>query len=167
MQKLEPPESHQLLAAVGWLELGNRSEAKAELAKIDARLQQHPDVLEVEWAIHAAEKNWHQALAAARALLQADPQRSSGWLHQAYALRRVQSGGLQAAWDALLLAYDQFLGEPTIAYNLSCYACQLSRLAEARKWFTRALKIGGKGQIKAMALRDPDLEPLRQEIMNL
>jgi tetratricopeptide (TPR) repeat protein len=167
MQKLGPPESHHLLAAIGWLELGSVAEANAELASLEPGTQQHPDVLEVRWAIHAEEQNWVEALAAARSLLQADPKRSSGWLHQAYALRRVPGGGLQAAWDALVPAYHQFPGEATIAYNLSCYACQLSQLEEARKWFRRALKIGGKEQIKSMALHDSDLEPLRQEIFNL
>ena len=166
MQQLEPPDTHYLSAAVGWVELGNIAEAEMDLNRIAAEQQCHPDVLEVRWVILADGKRWEAALEIARALLKLAPERSSGWLHQAYALRRVPGGGLQAAWDALVPAYHQFPGEATIAYNLSCYACQLSQLEEARKWFKRALKIGGKEQIKSMALHDPDLEPLRQEILN-
>ena len=167
MQPLEPPDQHCLLAALGWLELGVPVEAEGELDRISATHQSHPDVLEVRWLILAETKCWDQALAVARALLNSAPNRSSGWLHQAYSLRRASNHGLQQAWDALLPAYDKFPREPTIAYNLSCYACQMRQLEEARAWFRRALKIGDKDKLKAMALDDPDLEPLWGEIRNL
>ena len=47
MHKLEPPDTHCFLGAVGWLELGNLAEARAELAQVSAAQQEHPDVLEV------------------------------------------------------------------------------------------------------------------------
>ena len=50
MQKLEPPDTHCFSAAIGWLELGNLAEAKAELAQISPAQQEHPDVLEARWA---------------------------------------------------------------------------------------------------------------------
>jgi tetratricopeptide (TPR) repeat protein len=164
MQKLVPPDSHYLLAAAGWMELGNHTEAKAELLRIDPTHSEHPDVLEIWWAIHAGEKNWPGALETARILIRRASDRASGWLYQAYALRRVAGGGLQAAWDALLPAVEKFQEEPIISYNLSCYACQLGQLDEARKWFKRAVKIGSKDEIKKMALNDPDLKPLWTEI---
>jgi hypothetical protein len=51
-----------------------------------------------------------------------------------------------------------------IAYNLACYACQMKDLDRAREWFFRAMRIGGKVEIKKMALADADLEPLWEEI---
>jgi tetratricopeptide (TPR) repeat protein len=167
MQPLEPPETHYLLAAVGWLELGNLSEAKAELARLGPSRQNHPDVLETRWLICAEEKRWAEGLQIARGLLHAEPGRASGWLHQAYALRRVADGGIQKAWDALLPAYEKFPKESTIAYNLSCYACQLGQLDEARIWLKRALAISGKEHIKRMALGDADLKPLWAEISQM
>jgi len=162
--KLEPPDTHFLSAAIGWIELGDCDEARAELARISPAFRSHPDVLQVNWLIAASEQDWKAALDVARTLLQAQPDRSSGWLHQAYALRRVPDGGLLAAWEALLPAADQFPGEPTIPYNLSCYACQLGRLEEARKWLRRALERGDRSGIRLMALSDPDLKPLWTEI---
>jgi tetratricopeptide (TPR) repeat protein len=164
MQPLEPPETHYLSAAQGWVELGNPGEARAELAQIGAARQIHPDVLEVRWFICAEEHHWEEGLQVARSLIQAAPDRASGWLHQAYALRRVGDGGVQKAWDALLPAFDVFPKEAIIPYNLCCYACQLNQLETAREWFKRALAIGGEEQIKLMALADPDLEPLWPEI---
>jgi len=58
--------------------------------------------------------------------------------------RRVKSGGLQAAWGMLLPAFEKFPEEPTIPYNLACYACQMKRLDEARQWLERAATIAGK-----------------------
>ena len=167
MQALEPPDTHHLSAAIGWLELGNPAEAKAELDKVSPACQRHPDVLEVRWLLCAEQKDWLAALAAACAILQTAPERASGWLHQAYALRRVPEGGLEKAWDALLPTSEKFPKEPVIAYNLSCYACQMRKLDEARRWFRRALKVGGKETIKGMALADEDLAPLWEEIQQL
>lgn len=167
MRKIEPPDAHYLNAAIGWLELGNPAEARAELDRISAANQSHPDVLEVRWMICAEAKDWQAALAAARQIVACAPDRPSGWLHQAYALRRVPGGGVEQAWEALKPAFDRFPNEPIIAFNLSCYACQMQRLPEAREWFRRALAIGDKARLKAMALADPDLQPLWEEIRAL
>ena len=167
MQKLEPPDIHYFSAAVGWLELGNLAEAQAELAQISPARQEHPDVLEVRWMVSAQQNHWEEGLQIAQALLRRAPKRSSGWLHQAYALRRVPDGGVQKAWDALLPAFDKFPRESTIPFNLSCYACQLRQLDAARDWLKRALAVGGKEKIKQMALKDSDLEPLWDEIRQL
>jgi predicted Zn-dependent protease len=165
--KITPPDSHYLSAAIGWMELGVADEAEAEVNRISAERQTHPDVLEVRWVILAQTRRWDAALKTARTLVDQAPQRSSGWLHQAYSLRRVTKDGLQQAWKALLPAYEKFPREPTIPYNLSCYACQLNQIEEARAWLRRALKLGDREKIKQLALDDPDLEPLWDEIREL
>lgn len=167
MRSLEPPDTHFFSAAIGWLGLGNPAEAEAELAQLSRRAQLHPDVLEARWLVCADQKRWDKGLEIARALIKKAPRRSSGWLHQAYALRRLPGGGLQKAWDALLPAFKKFPDEPTIPFNLSCYACQMRQLDNARVWLRRAAAIGGKESIRTMALADPDLEPLRDDITQL
>lgn len=167
MLSLEPPDIFFLSAAIGWSELGDPAEAEAELARITSANQSHPDVLEVRWVMLAQAQRWEAALEIARALMQHAPLRSSSWLHHAYALRRAPGGGLQQAWDALLPASEQFPTEPTIPYNLSCYACQLQQLEVARTWLRRALQLGAKDKMKTMALEDPDLQPLWGEIPEL
>jgi predicted Zn-dependent protease len=164
MRPLEALDSHALSAAIGWLGLGNPAEAKAELAHISPSNREHPDVLEAQWLICAGDKEWDEALTIARALMAKAPERASGWLNQAYALRRVADGGVKQAWKALLPAFDKFPKEPVISYNLSCYACQMKQMEAARVWFKRASFLGGKEKYKRMALEDPDLEPLWEEI---
>ncbi len=167
MTPLVMPDAHYLSAAVGWLELGDRAEAEAELGRISAAMQVHPDVLEVRWAVCAEREDWRHGLEAAQALGERAPERPTGWLHRAYALRRVPDGGIKQAWEALLPAFEKFPKEPIIAYNLSCYACQMERLDDARAWLKRAVDIAGKERIKRMALADPDLKPLWEEITGM
>jgi len=164
MRELEPPDTHLVSAALGWIGLGNLAEAKAELSRVSPQYREHPDVLDVQWLICAEQQQWTEALELARKLLAGAPDRSTGWLRQAYSLRRVPEGSVKQAWDALLPAFDKFPKEHIISYNLSCYACQLNLLDAARVWYKRAAFLGGKERIKQMALADPDLEPLWGEI---
>ncbi len=164
MQPLEPPDSHHLDAAIGWLGLGCADDARAELDEISTIHQLHPDTLEVRWTLCAHGKHWSDALTIAELEIKTAPEDAGGWLHRAYALRRVSNGGLSQAWDALLPAAENFPKEPVIAYNLACYACQMQQLAVARTWLHRAIATGKKDAIKKMALADDDLKSLWQEI---
>jgi len=164
MEPLGPPESHFLSAAIGWIGLGNLAEAEAELGQIGPALQQHPDVLEVRWSLLAQQQKWDEAVQVARWLLHAAPERPTGWIHQAYALRRATHGGLDQAWAVLLPAFDKFPKESIIAYNLACYACQMGRLDDARTWLKRAFALAHKDEIRRQALADLDLQPLWAEL---
>jgi len=164
---LDLADIRRVNAAVGWLGLGSPAEARAELDAIAPAQQSHPAVLEARWLLYVHEKNWQGALAVAELELRAAPGQSAGWLHRAYALRRVEGGGLTQAWKALLPAAEMFPAEPVIAYNLSCYACQLNELETSRSWLKRAAEVGGKESIKKLALADDDLKPLWPEIESL
>jgi Flp pilus assembly protein TadD len=161
---LEMPDRHALSAALGWLGLGNATEALAELDRLDAEKQKHPDVLEIRWAIHAQQKNWDEALVIAQTLVEVAPENSSGWLHRAYSMRRSTGGSVAKAFEMLFPAFEKFPEEPTIAYNLACYTCQMQQLPEARIWLKQAMEIGGRESIRKMALADDDLAPLWPEI---
>src|SRR5215475_8175914 len=108
MSKLEPPDTHHLSAAVGWLELGNPAEAAEEIARLSQEALNHPDVLEVRFSICATGQRWDAAAELAETLVTVAPDRSSGWVHRAYALRRSRGGGLQLAWAALRPAFEKF-----------------------------------------------------------
>ena len=167
MQTLEPPDSHHLDAAIGWLGLDCADEARKSLGQVAPAFQNHPEVLAAHWQLHAHERQWEEALRIAGEELAQSPEDAAGWLHRAYALRRVNGGGLPKAWEALLPAAKKFPSEPVIAYNLSCYACQMQQLDLARHWLERAVMAGRKDSIKKMALADEDLQPLWAEIQEL
>jgi|ERR1043166_2399099 tetratricopeptide (TPR) repeat protein len=165
---LAPPDTHHLSAAIGWLELGNSAEAGEELARISPAALEHPDVLEVRWQICANSKSWEAAAEVAELCVAKAPERASGWLHRAYAKRRVPGGGLDPAWEALRPAFEKFPDEPIIPFNLACYAAQAGRLDEALDWLQRAIAASRNlNEIKRMALADPDLQPLWERIRHL
>lgn len=166
--ELHPRDLHCLRAAVGWLELGNAVEALVELDAISQAMQLQAHVLETRWLALARLERWALAAQVGRALIGAAPDSPTSWLNHAYALRRSPKGGLLAAFNALAPAAKQFPKESTIPYNLACYSCQMQRdAAETMSWLREALTIGGRKRLLAMALKDPDLEPLRSEIARL
>jgi len=168
MGDLEPPNTHHVRAAIGWLELGNAAEAGEEIARITPEFLKHPDVLDVRWMVCAGSQRWEAALEVSEMLVQIAPERSSGWVHRAYALRRVRHGGLQMAWAALRPAYEKFPKEDIIPYNLACYAAQSGRLDAAWEWLHKAMEAAGDVKvIKDRAMADADLQPIWERIREL
>ena len=165
MHELKPPDSHYLNGAVGWCELGNFAEARAELHRISAPNRDHPHVLAEEWRIYATEKHWLPALEVARRLIEVAPDIPAGWINQSYSLHELKL--TQEARNQLAPVAEKFPVVSTIPYNLACYACQLGNLEEARQWLARTIQIRGKEEIKQMALADPDLQPMWDEIKKL
>jgi tetratricopeptide (TPR) repeat protein len=162
---LEPPDTHHLSSAIGWLGLGNWREAEADLEKITPALHPHPDVLEVRWEVEAKAKNWSDALECAQELTRLAPQRAFGWIHLAYTLHELKR--TTEAYDALASVLPRFPKDWLMRYNLACYECQLANLDQAWNWLEKACDLGDPEQIKAMALEDHDLEPLHEEISEL
>jgi hypothetical protein len=165
MRKIEPPDSHHLSSAIGWLELGDHCEADSELKRIHPGLRVHPDVMEVRWQVYSQAKWWEACVDLANTLIKLAPDRTSGYIYRAYSLRRCK--GLMSAWMSLLPAIERFPDEWLIPYNLSCYSCQLGNLDAARRWLAKALERGEKAKLKSLALEDPDLKPLQPEIRQL
>jgi len=162
LKKLPHPDSHHLAAAEGWLGLGDHLAANEELENITPRLRGHPYVLELRWEIYAKAGKWEMAAEVARSLATLLPDNSFGWIHQAYSLHELKRTG--EAWDVLHPVADKFSDQYIIRYNLACYACQLGNLKASFSWLEKAIDLAGKKDIRAMALDDPDLEPLWEKI---
>ncbi|HEV7924721.1 MAG TPA: tetratricopeptide repeat protein [Verrucomicrobiae bacterium] len=164
MQPLEPPDSHFVSAALGWLELGNWREAAAELEAVAPALSQHAAVLRMRYEIHAKAGQWDLASEDALTLSKNIPDEPDTWTKLAYATRRKTGGGIPPAKAILAAARQRFPAEALIAYNLACYECQLGNLPQARALLREAFQLENPAVVKQMCLDDPDLEPLRQEI---
>ena len=159
--------AHSLNAVVGWLELGNTREARVELEALPKNFEKNAEILDLRWLLHAREGDWAGALKVAQRFVELHPEDPSGWLHRAYALRRVAEGGVRKALDVLRPAFEGFPSEPVIPFNLACYECQLDNLPEARRWLEEAFKRGDKKRLTAMALADDDLEKLWPELRKM
>jgi tetratricopeptide (TPR) repeat protein len=167
MKPLEPPDSHYVSAASGWLGLGSWQEAASELENVSPDAAAHPDVLEVRYEILAKAGQWELAADTALTWINKAPEERGAWIKQAYAVRRKPGGGIVLAKGILTAAQQRFPQEPLIAYNLACYECQLGNLPQARDWLRQAFKWGNVRHLKQMCVQDSDLEPLRSEIAKL
>jgi len=155
---LQPPDNHHLQAAIGWLELGNHTEANEELKKITPQHRVHPDVLQVHLHIYVVAQKWDLCLDIANAIIELDPDRPDAWIHRSFALHELKK--THEAFDQLLPVADKFPNVWTIPYNLTCYCAQTGRLEEeCEEWFTMAVNIDEK-TVCRQAVDDPDLRPL-------
>ena len=165
MADLEPPDTHYLSFAQGWLDLGNPAEALAELARIRLPAREHPDVLHLHWRIRAEQRRWAEALEIARVLTSVAPDDPISWIDQSYALHELRH--TREARSQLLAVLKRFPDISIIPYNLACYSCQLGDHQEAIEWLAKAAALSGKDGIKKMALGDADLQPLWPSIGKL
>ena len=166
---LDPSDVHKLNAAFGWLELGNEAEAKKEYDSLSVKARSRPEALEFEWQYYSRAENWTRCFSVGELLVAGFPERESGWIYRSFALHELKQ--TQAAFDQLAPALVRFNKNSTIPYNLACYCCQLGALDEARAWLVKAFKIdeanGQKGAHGQLALEDPDLQPLWEEIRQI
>lgn len=142
--------------ARGYLELGMVAEAAAELERIPEK-EGSVEVIAVRLAVLQEQRNWPALCALAGELARRSPEEAAAWVTWAYATRRADS--LEAAEKILLEAETHHPKEPTIQFNLGCYACQQGNLKLARRRVARAIALNEK--FGALAQNDPDLAPLR------
>ncbi len=162
---LAQEDERYLIAAEGWLGLGDHLSANEELEQISADWRAHFQVLIVRLNIYWMAKKWEACIEIANAIVRATPDILYGWIGRSYALHELKR--TQEAWDSLVRVTKKFPKEPIIPYNLSCYACQLGKLETALSWLDKAFAVGDAPQVKLMALADPDLKPLWHRIAKL
>ena len=140
MKPLEPPDTHHLQAAQGWLELGNHIEAIEELENIAPQLRTHPEALKVRWEIYAAAKKWEAAIDIAAAIVQLDPDDLAGWIHWSYALHELKRTA--EARDNLLRVVGKFPNDPLMRYNLAATSASWGDWSRRRTGWRRLLRSG-------------------------
>ena len=162
MNALQPPDTHHLNAAEGWLGLGNLVEAEHELASVSAAVQSHPEVLRVRYHLYERSKSGTALLkplnCSAGSSLK-PPLAGFTWR-----MLCTNSGAPGKLINVLIPVVDRFPEEYVIRYNLACYSCQMGELEEARAWLKKSIAIIGADTIKEMASTDPDLRNIWPEI---
>lgn len=162
MDGLNFPDLHRARAAEGWLDLDVPEEAQTELDQLSPAAAENPAVLDLHWRLCSVRRDWDASLRVAEKVLAVDPSLANGWIHRSYALHELHR--TREAQENLLQAACLFPTHSVIPYNLACYACQLGDLNTARRWLRKTVELKGIQHLRAMALDDPDLAPLRAEI---
>lgn len=170
---LAPGDLLRLRAAHGWLELGLPREALKEAESVTEPARFHLATLDVQRAVASSLGDWTTAHRVGALFVQHHPQLNVGWIHRAYAARRMPGGGLERALQELLPALEIFPDCTIIPFNLACYACQLDDFPRARRWFGMAEEREARqpevlpGATRKMAMEDEDLAPLHAWIQAL
>jgi Tfp pilus assembly protein PilF len=134
-------------------------EAAAEIGRIPDQERDRTEVLALRVALLQEQKDWHELQDVSATLVERHPERPEWWITFAYATRRAQN--LVAAEKILKQAEQLHPGNPTIHFNLGCYACQLGNLIVARARIEKAIALDQN--FRELAKTDDDLEPLREE----
>ncbi|MEI6072942.1 MAG: hypothetical protein WCS31_14205 [Verrucomicrobiae bacterium] len=150
-----------LQATQGYIELGMFVEAANELECIAPEERVHPAVLAYRYAIYSEMGKWIMAEVVTRQMVKISPEDPVWWVNWAYATRRCQN--IEAARQILLDA-EKLHPHAAIQFNLACYVCQIGEMEEAKSRVAAAISLDEK--FRLMALDDPDLEPLWDEIAN-
>lgn len=164
-------DRRHLDAAQGWIGLGLHAEAENELWQIAPAYRQHPEFLETRCQIFAHDKRWVECLQTAKAILDRDPESAMGHIQLAYALEHLE--GTRVAYETLRPAADKITDSITIFYNMACYACELGRVDEARKWLAKTFEMSESDDCewglfyRNMAKEDLQLRPLWNEISGI
>ncbi len=133
-------------------------EARRELRGLPDPVREEPPFLAVALQLHQNAERWPSVARIARKLLKLQPKEAGWWIILAYATRRSKS--IDAARRILIRAAKQHPSEPTIQFNLACYAAQLGSIGEAQTRLARA--VSHEPGFAKLAETDPDLEPMRR-----
>lgn len=153
---LENPDQLHLRAADGYIDLGMFEAANAELEEIDPFCRHAPEVLLARANIYHGLKKWELMGVVAKKLVKWNPDEPGYFVDLAYATRRAES--IHMAHAILTQAAELHPKDKMIQFNLACYESQLGNIDRAKAHLTSATKIDAK--FSAIALDDPDLEPL-------
>jgi Flp pilus assembly protein TadD len=148
----------RLLHARGYIGLGLLGDAENELVLAERSGAERDAVSAVRMLLLHEREDWPAVRALAQSLIARGDADAGAWISCAYATRRTES--LAAAEAVLLEAERLFPEEPTIQFNLGCYACQRGDLTTARARVDRAIAI--EPSFRNAAATDPDLAPLRE-----
>lgn len=151
----------RLSHARGYIELGLLKEAAAELAQVSPEERDRTEVLALRGIVLQETQAWKELQDVAAELVRRHPETPDWWIMSAYATRRAES--LTAAEKILEEAKLQHPKNPTIQFNLGCYACQRGDLVAAQRYVKIAIALDAHFQ--SLAASDPDLDPLRKQSM--
>jgi tetratricopeptide (TPR) repeat protein len=150
----------RLESAQGYLDLGMPAEAWAELDFLDAPARHHAAVRLARIDIRMRQARWEDACALAEALIADEPSQLGAYISRSFCLHCLHR--TEEARDKLKQAPPEIENIPTYYYNLGCYECQLGRVEHARAYLKRAFRL--LPAFRQLAVDDPDLRPLRQEL---
>ncbi len=148
--------------AEGYLELGMLDDAWTTLDQIEPAHQTSPPLVLLRMKILMKGKKWEQAVSLGETLCRALPDDPMPFIETAFCLHEFKR--TQEAKETLLRSPASLREDALFHYNLGCYEAQLGNLQEAFKLVQKAIQMAQGFQ--EMAIKDTDLEPIREMLTN-
>lgn len=149
-----------ILAAHGYLELGMFKNVWHELHLLPSEALNRSDVLEILTLSLMGEKRWNDALNVARRLRKANPEESSGYIHEAFCLHEL--GHTRQALDVLLDGPRSLFDKSIFFYNAGCYHARLGEPENALLMLKKSFELDAS--LRKSAKYDPDLTSIKEMI---
>ena len=160
---LDECDQRHLERAEGYAALGMFLEANEELEEIRPDVRHVPEVLLIRMAIYQGTARWSAMAVVANRLVEFDPSEPAYFINLAYAVRRSES--LNSAHAVLQRAEEFHPADAHIQFNLACYEAQLGNIERAKSHVARAIRKDIR--FRQLALEDPDLEPLWDQLRSI
>jgi len=136
-------------------------EALAELSALHIPENPDPDLVELRLHILVQGCRWEEVLATAEELIRIRVDAEPAFIHGAFALHEL--GRTTEARNLLLKGPPVLRKDPTYHYNIGCYEAVLGNREAALQSLCTSFALDQT--YRDFALRDPDLESLRDELL--
>lgn len=145
----------------GYVDLKMFDEAWAAIESLPPTDRGSPEAQELRITILLDRGDYDDALQLSETLCDLFPDRHSGFIHGAYCLHaRGKTGEAIAFLQSGPVSLQE---EPIYFFNLACYELALGKAEVAMSWLEQSFEMDPPSRAKA--LEDPDLEPLRERIL--
>ncbi|MDF1825723.1 MAG: hypothetical protein P1U68_13840 [Verrucomicrobiales bacterium] len=144
----------------GYIDLGMFDEAWKAIEALPAELSGSPEAQEMRIIIMLDRKEYDDGLALSEVLCDIYPENHAGFIQGAYCLHAM--GRTQEAIDHLQTGPETLRDEQCYFYNIACYELALGRTEAALTWLNQSIGLDPRNRTRA--LKDPDLEPLHDEV---
>ena len=157
---MDEPPSHEKIR--GYIDLKMFEEASAAIEDLPTEERSSPDTQELRIIIMLDQGRIHDAWELCAILSDLHPDNHAGFIQGAWCLHA--RGETERAIEHLNSGPSSLKEEPIYFYNLACYELALGKKQAALTWLKRSFEMDPPSRAKA--LEDPDLEDLREAILN-
>ena len=146
--------------AEGYSELGMLDDALEQIDHLDSEHQDRSEILRMRVDILIRKRRWPDALQLSERFSAVNPDQPYGYVHAAFCLHEM--GRTLEAKQTLLQGPAALLEEPVYYYNLACYETVLGNVEQAKTYLRASFRLNKS--FREMAKKDPDLDPIRDEL---
>lgn len=146
----------------GYTELGMLDEAWGAIEALTPKQSGMPEAQEARIIVMLERGELEEALELAEILRDVYPENHAAYVQGAWCLHAM--GKTADAIEMLQSGPSSLMEEAVYYYNLACYELALGKPQAALTWLLQSFEMDPPSKAKALA--DPDLEPLRDEIVD-